>query len=396
MQHVILFDTDLRSELTPFTLTRPVSELRIGILTIREKWNLIFGQAAFSHITSEWLEPAYPIRIEDHNTLINGAVLPSEGLYKLITNLGENEALMHSGELIAAQLPRTQFERLMNENDLDDLEGYELDASDVTLLERPWHIVQQLSAQIEFDFQLLETNQLEGQHYEAEGSHPVWIHPDAKLEQVTLNARDGSIYIGAEALLMDGCHLRGPVSVGEKSVIKMGATLYEGTSIGPHCKVGGEVKNSLLWGYSNKAHEGYLGDSIIGAWCNLGALTTNSNLKNTFGRIKVWSQARHQYESTELMKCGIFVGDYSRTAIRTTLTAGTIVGVSCNLFDQSTYRGYIPSFTWGSSQEYRIEEAMVAAQRIQSLKGKILESHESQILQALFQNTTSERQNFTG
>ncbi len=390
MRHVILFDSDLRAELLPLTLTRPVSELRLGILTLRQKWNHLFKEASFSHITSDELEALFPIQIQDVNTLINGSVIPSVKLKQLIEGLGTNEALMHKGELVAAVLPRAQFEHLVKADDLDDLTGYEVDAGEVTFASQIWDLCDLSAAQVAKDMELL--NLSHNWTDNVMGDFTIFVHPTAKVERVTFNAIDGPIYIGREAILMDGAHMRGPLSIGDKSIIKMGANIYGGTSIGPGCIVGGEVKHSTILANSNKSHEGYLGDSFIGEWCNLGALTSNSNVKNTFSQVKVWHYPTRSFQETLQQKCGIFMGDYCRTAIHTRINAGTVIGVSCHLFGHHTFSGFVPSFSWGERDEYDISRAKEAATRMQALKGRIIETPVLDLLDRLHKDTAQERQ----
>ncbi len=390
MNNIILFDTDLRETLLPFTFTRPVSELRLGILTIREKWQQIFPDATFSHVTSEYLEPLYPIRIEDTNVLINGGVLPSDELKRMIENLELNEALMLDDELIAAKLPRYQFDHLLSGTELEDLSGFSISEKALTAVTHLWDLPHLSAQQIGIDMQLMGLDPAAGQAYDVLGDYPVYIHPQANVERATLHAVDGPIYLGPHCLVMDGARLRGPVAVSEGSVVKMGANLYSGTCLGPQCSVGGEVKNSLFLGYANKAHEGYLGDSVIGAWCNLGALTTNSNLKNNFSPVRVYDYSAGKLVSSERMKCGVFIGDHTCTAIHTRLGAGTVIGVSCNVFGEGMPDKYLPSFTWGhrrGGDEYDFGRAYQAAARFRALKGHRATPLDAALLEAIFENT---------
>ena len=391
LRHIILFDTDLRAELMPLTLTRPVSEIRWGILTNREKWDHLFDEASFSHITSDDLEPLFPISIQDQNTLINSSVLPSKSLCALISNLQSNEALMLEGELIAAQLPREQFERLLKHDDLSDLVGYEVDSTEVRLVKNLWDLTDIAQEQVGFDLELLGINTSLHSGHSCLGRNLLYIHPTAIVERVNFNTQEGPIYVGENATIMDGANLRGPLVIGNDSVVRMGANLYAGTVIGEHCIVGGEIKKSLFLGHSNKAHEGYLGDSVIGEWCNLGALTTASNLKNTYSNVKVWHAPSKRLIDSKKIKCGIVMGDFTRTAIHTRLNAGTVIGLCCHLFEERSHGGYIPSFSWGLGAEYRLDEAMTAIQRSMALKGKMLDSVESDLIKRIYVDTTSER-----
>ncbi len=392
MRHIILFDTDLRSELLPITLTRPVSEIRWGILTNREKWNRLLKPVAFSHITSEDLEPIYPISIQDHNTLINGSVIPTDRLADLIKNLRPNEALMLEGELIAALLPKVQFERLLNDDDLGDLVGYELDQDDAALVKHLWELTEIAQWQIELDMKLIDRYYTNAPNeIDVDGDHPLYVHPSAKVERAYFNTVDGPIYIGEGAHIMDGVALRGPVVINDGSVVKINAAIYGGTVVGKNCVVAGEVKRSLFFDHASKGHEGYLGDSVIGSWCNLAALTTSSNLKNTLSNIKVWHTPSQQLKDTGQLKCGIFMADYCRTGIQTRINAGTVIGISCHLFGSQIYSGYVPSFTWGVGQEYELSKAIETIRRAMALKGVVLENQTIELIDRICAATTHQR-----
>ena len=397
MDHIIFFDFDSHDRLLPLTLTRPVSELRLGILTIREKWALLFESASFSHITTEALEPLFPISIQDENILINSAAIPSRSLQYLIADLALNEALMLDGELIAARLPRQQFEYLLRGGDLEDITGFELE-QDIQIIRNLWELPNLSKAQISEDLALMSREDKDHpKGLEVKGDHTVFVHPTAKVDSAILNAEEGPIYIGKEAWIMDGSILRGPIAIGDGSVVRMGSKLFGGTVVGPKCVVGGEIKNSTLLGYSNKAHEGYLGDSMIGEWCNLGALTSNSNVRNTLSSVQVWNHAKSVREDSGQMKCGVFMGDYCRTGIHAQLGAGSVIGVSCHLYGQGFCRPFVPSFTWGgmdSMATYDLEKAIQVSILSQASKGRILEQVHRGLLRRIYQESQTDRANF--
>ena len=352
----------------------------------------MLAPASFSHITSDELEPLFPINIQDHNTLINGSVMPSQSLADLIRNLHENEALMLDGELIAAQLPRAQFARLIEHNDLDDLTGYELDPKDVTLVRNLWQITDIARHQVALDMELLQCGDDGNRpNLMKRGEHPLYIHPSATIEHAYFNTQEGPIYIGPEALIMDGACIRGPAAINSKSVIKLGAALYPGTVIGHHCVVGGEVKNSVMLDHSNKSHAGYLGDSVIGSWCNLGALTSVSNLKNTLSNVQVWHMPTQTKIDSGRLKCGIFMADFCRTGIHTRINAGTVIGVSCHLYGGEIFGGNLPAFTWGLSEEYELSKAIQTIQRVQSNQGFILDQSYVELLTRIFSSNKERR-----
>ncbi|MDH3649328.1 MAG: putative sugar nucleotidyl transferase [Saprospiraceae bacterium] len=393
--NIILFDTDHRDHLLPFTFTRPVSELRIGMLTVREKWQLVFPGSIFSHITSEFLESQFPMHLEEENLLINGALLPNDNLEALIKNLALNEALMLGGELLSARLSRSQFDRLTSGDELEDIQGYELGQHTHRLVDQLWDIIEWNGMEIISDIERIQVDRgLMPSEEIPHGTNGLFIMPGAKIERCLFNTDEGPIYVGQDVMIMDGATVRGPTSIGAYSRVKMNSTLYAGTSIGPHCEVAGEIKNSILFDHSNKSHAGYLGDSVLGAYCNLGALTTASNLKNTFGSIRLWNYQSGTYQDSGRTKCGLFMGDYSRTAIQTSFNSGTVVGVSAHVFGSGFPPKYIPSFTWGGimqNETYEREFAILACQRLHELKGSVLTDTRREILEAVFKKTEHNR-----
>ena len=257
----------------------------------------------------------------------------------------------------------------------------------VLRLRFPWQLFKWNGAVIATDFALQKERSaplnFEGVHIKGVGQ--IFIHPEAQIEHCSLNATDGPIYIGKNALIMEGCLVRGPSAILEGAVLKMGAKVYGGTTIGPFCVAGGEIKNSILMGYSNKAHDGYLGDSIVGEWCNLGAGTSNSNLKNNAGSVTLWNEATAQWESAG-SKCGLIMGDYSRAAINTSFNTGTVVGVCCNVFDQHLTPPYIPHFSWGANGEvrYAFDKAVRDIENWMNLKNVVLQHTAIPVLKHIF------------
>lgn len=388
--HIILFDTDLRDALLPFTYTRPVCELRIGILTIREKWEKMLGSKSTSFITTEHLEPIYPIAINEDNYLINGGALPNQGFANVIRTLNSGEALMLSGELMAARLSKASFEKLLVKQDLDDLVGFEIEPDLVQVVDSLSGITELSRDQIEADIRLLGVESSPGQTIDVPGDHPVFIDPLAQVENAFINAKDGPVYVGPNVLVMDGAVIRGPVSVGAGTVVKSHAYLSKGVCVGPACEVGGEIKQSVMMGYSNKSHEGYLGDSVIGEWCNLGALTTNSNLRNSFTEIGIWDYTKESVVSSGKRKCGFFMGDYSRTAILSKINSGTVIGVSCHLFGNETISSFVPSFTWGhmsDPSEYQLEKAISAIRTFRAFKNMETSTETEGLIERIFKLT---------
>ena len=310
MPNLILFDDETRDHLLPLTFTRPVSELRIGILTIREKWEAeLQGQA--SYITSEYLTGKYPIRIADDNLVINGAVLPNSQLTRLISELDSNEALMSDGDLVAARIPGDEFDSLIDGTFGEEISGYSLMETPVQKVTRCWDIFRLTGGEIQADFKRITQGRNSANVHDSNtviGNGPVFVEAGAKVHSAVLNTESGPIYIGRNAEVMEGSLIRGPFALSEGAVVKMGAKIYGPTSIGPYSKVGGELNNVVIQGYSNKGHDGFLGNSVLGEWCNLGADTNSSNLKNNYSTLRIWNYASDDFEQTDLQFCGLHYG----------------------------------------------------------------------------------------
>ncbi len=392
--NIILFDTDARNHLLPLTATRPMAELRIGILTLREKWERRLRGTA-SYITQEYLQQKFPIHIEDENLILNGGVLPTAALCKRIEALGLNEALLSNGELIAARLNEAQFESLIGEEEVDELQGQELE-TDIPLIEikNLWELVRMNEQAIKEDFALLTTGRK---------SKPVsntnriigpldnlFLEEGVKMEYCTLNLTAGPIYIGANTEVMEGSMMRGAIAIGPDSIVKMGAKIYGPTTFGPGCRAGGEIARSILLSNSNKAHDGYLGDSVLGEWCNLGADTNNSNLKNNYSEVKLWDYETEQFEKTGQQFVGLIMGDHSKCAINTMFNTGTVVGVFANIYGAGFARNFIPDFSWGGPDGYRsykLAEACETASIVMARRGLVFTDLEKAILFHIYDRT---------
>lgn len=394
MTNIILFDTDARNHLLPLTATRPMGELRLGILTLREKWERRLRSTA-SYITQEYLQEKYPINIEDENLIINGGVLPTADLCRRIEALGLNEALLANGELIAARLNEAQFESLIGEEEVDELQGQELDDS-VSLVQitNLWQLVKLNEKALVDDFVLITSGR---------GSKPVshsnritgpienlFIEEGVKMEHCTLNLTSGPIYIGANTEIMEGAMLRGPIAIGANCIVKMGAKIYGPSSFGPGCRIGGEVTRSIFYANSNKAHDGYLGDSVLGEWCNLGADTNNSNLKNNYSEVKLWDYETEKFVPTGQQFIGLIMGDHSKCAINTMFNTGTVIGVFANIYGAGFPRNFIPDFSWGGPDGYRtykFAEACETAAIVMERRGQQFNDLEKAILYHIYDRT---------
>ena len=397
MPNIILFDDDVREQLLPLTFTRPTGELRVGILTIKEKWKRHLHVDEISYITQDYLVDKYPIRIEPDNIVINGSVLPSPQLVQLILGLEPNEAILKDGELIATRLDERQFGNLINDEEIEELGGFDAEDTPFLKINNLWDIFKINAKAIQEDFDLLTKNRFSqpiSKTNRVIAPENIFLEEGAKVECAILNASNGSIYIGKNAEVMEGAMIRGGFALCENSTIKMGAKIYGATTIGPHSKVGGEVNNSVIWGYSSKGHEGYLGNSVLGEWCNLGADTNNSNLKNNYGEVKLWNYPSGRFVRTGLQFCGLIMGDHSKTAINTMLNTGTVVGVSANIFGPGFPRNFIPSFSWGGHHgfsTYKTEKAFETAEKVLVRRKKEFDEVEKNILEKIFEITAEYR-----
>ena len=361
----ILFDDIHRDHLLPFAFIRPVSEIRIGILTIREKWEKWTGYP-FSYFTRDYLQEKYPLVSGDENILINSSVTPNPALIEEILNLGIGEVLVKENLMIAGCLDRPALEIFTGEVP----EGYSIKQvlSEFVHISRLWHIFRLNGNEVRSDFALLtseRTSQPVSSTNNLINPGNIFVEGGAKLEYVTINASSGPVYIGRNSEIMEGSVIRGPFALGEGAIVKMGARIYGDTTIGPYSKVGGEVTNSVMMGFSNKVHEGYLGNSVIGEWCNIGAGSNTSNLKNNYNLIKLWDYAHGKEIDTGLQFCGLFMGDYSRCGINTMFNTGTVVGVSANIYGSGYPGSFIPSFSWGGAagfETYRLGKAIETIQ----------------------------------
>lgn len=394
-RNLILFDDDSWEHLLPLTYTRPAADLRCGALTIAQKWALALD-ADVSFITQEYLAELYPINIQEDNFVIAGNILPNDRLVRLINDLNPNEALMRDGELVAARLSRAQFDHLIHNEQIDELNGYMIDDTPVQRLMRAHDLFRLADDQIRWDYAQLTANRsslpIDGNQCIGED---IFLDENSLVQFAILDASEGPIYIGKGARILPGTMIRGPVAIGDNCVVKMGAKIYGGSAFGPHCKIGGEVSNVLMQGYSNKGHDGYLGNSVIGEWCNLGADTNCSNLRNDYGQVKLYNHALREFEPTGLQFCGLIMGDHSKAGINTMFNTGTVVGVSCNIYGGGFQDRFIPSFTWGSaesSEEFRLDKAKEVAQRMRLRRALDMPKAQTDLFDHLHALTANQRE----
>ncbi len=397
MLNVILFDNETRDRLLPLTYTRPVCELRIGILNIREKWEKQLD-AKVSYITQDYLSEKYPINISDDNLVINGGVLPSEQLLRLVNQLDNNEALLKNEELIAARLNAKQFERLMHEEEIDELEGFEVGDTSFLKIESLTDLFSLNDQAIIQDFLFLTKNKtsqpISNTNTVIGISNKIFLEEGASVEAAILNTNSGPIYIGKNATVMEGAIIRGGLALCEGATVKMGAKIYGATTVGPHSKVGGEISNVVITGYSNKGHDGYLGNSVIGEWCNLGADTNSSNLKNNYAEVRLWDYEKESFTGTGTQFCGLIMGDHSKCGINTMFNTGTVVGVFANIFGSGFPRNFGPSFAWGGAagfSTYKTEKAYEVAEIVMARRKEDFKDIDKNILNKVFEDSAKFR-----
>jgi UDP-N-acetylglucosamine diphosphorylase/glucosamine-1-phosphate N-acetyltransferase len=344
----ILFDGPSRNALLPFTFTRPVADIRIGILTIREKWEKYLGSTTTT-LTEEYLSEKFPMIELEENVMINASYLPNPILVELISNLERNQAVFRGDEVLAFYTQESQEEVNFDTYEIIEFNG------DCITVEHTWDIFAKNDAAIREDFELLtedRTSQPIPKSVNVISPSSIFIEEGAKLEFVTLNASTGPIYIGKNSEIMEGSVIRGPFALCEEAQVKLATKVYGATTVGPHCRIGGDVNNSVLFGYSNKGHDGFLGNSVLGEWCNIGADSNNSNLKNNYEEVKLWSYETENFAKTGLQFCGLMMGDHSKCGINTMFNTGTVVGVSANIFGSGFPRNFVPSFSWGGASGF--------------------------------------------
>ncbi|MGZ3901332.1 MAG: GlmU family protein [Bacteroidia bacterium] len=386
--NVILFDEKVnRKELLPLTYTRPVAAIRIGILTIKEKWDLWLNTAC-SYLTEDYLSKKYPVKPGEASLYINACVCPDELLVKALGSVKPGQKVMHQDKLIAWY---------GDEDSLEKFEKVEYTRA-LVIINNVWDIFQKNGDAIKSDFDLLTKNKkskpLSKTVTVIGDARLVFLEEGAIAEACIFNTNSGPIYLGKDSEVMEGSAIRGPLSLGEHSALKLNTKVYGPTTIGPHCKVGGEVNNSVIFGYTNKAHDGFLGNSVLGEWCNLGADTNNSNLKNNYGNVKLFNYNKNKPVDTGLQFCGLIMADHSKSGINTMFNTGTVVGVGANIFGGGFPPTHIPGFSWGGEKgfdTYRQEKLFETAEKVYERRGLIFNQQEKDILNTVFNLTESYR-----
>lgn len=398
MNNIILFDDENWKSFLPITYTRPIGELRLGILTIREKWEKRLN-GNVSYITQDYLADKYPIEIANDNFVINPRWIPNAKLISLIKDLDMNDALLIDDTLVAARMNDSQFQLLIRNDEIEELKGIDIskNKADFIQIARPYDLNTYNGVEIENDFELLTEKRYSQNVNDTNtliNKSNIFIEKGAVLNNASLNATDGPIYIGKDSEIMEGSYIRGPFALCDNATVKMGAKIYGETSIGPHSKVGGEISNSIIIGYSNKAHDGYLGNSYIGEWCNLGAGTNASNLKNNYAEVKVWDYNTEKFEKSGKQFCGLIMGDHSKCGIQTMFNTGTVVGVSSNIFGSGYPRTFIPSYSWGGAKgytTYSLKKSLDIAEIVMQRRSIALTEYDKLILEHVFHNSSQYR-----
>ena len=373
---VNLFDPEqIRINLFPFTFTRPVAEIRVGILKISEKWQAYGLDVGFE--TADYLQKKYPS--ETTGLKVNGALCPTPALLEAISGLNEGEKLV-KGETLLAEHGTANKEIAFD--------------GEVRIIHQPWDIFANNREQIEADFEKITAGRtsakIDDPHTIVYGAENLFIEEGAKIRASIINAEGGKVYIGKNAQVHEGSLIKGAFALCEGSHVNMGAKIKGDTTVGPYSKVGGEVSNSVIFGYSNKGHDGFLGNSVVGEWCNLGADTNTSNLKNNYAQVKLWSYSKGGFANTGLQFCGLMMGDHAKCGINTMLNTGTVVGVGSNIFGSGFPRNFVPSFSWGGASgftTFQLRKFYDVAKAVMQRRGMEFDEVESDIIKAVFEQT---------
>ncbi len=375
-------------QMLPLSYTRPVADMRVGIMKIHEKWSKVLNTENVSFRSQDYLSNIFP-RPADSALTILGNVLPNEELISVVQKIKKNECLCYEDQLIAGYFDHEERFEINNRTIIS--------VGQLTQVNHPWDLFRVNGEEIKKDYSILtqkkESQTLTDPHTKIYGDQ-IFIEESASVKAATLNAENGPIYIGEKAEIQEGSLIRGPFAICEHSVINMGSKIKGDTTVGPYSKVGGEISNSIVSGYSNKGHEGFLGNSVLGEWCNLGADTNNSNLKNNYANVKMWDFASGRFKDTGLQFCGLIMGDHSKSGINTMFNTGTTVGVYANIFGDGFPRTIIPSFSWGGSSgftTYQTKKAFETAELVMKRRNKSLTEADKAMLSHIFEMTSEYR-----
>ncbi|WP_407401883.1 GlmU family protein [Chryseobacterium sp.] len=381
---IVFSDAQYWEDFLPLTFTRPVAEMRCGILTFTERWMKILGNGEISFFTELFLQTKYNSPDDVESLFLVPNFLPTSTVIQQIKDLKLGEALVYEDELVAARINMKGFS-------LNQIEKMTDITENLVFFKKPTDLFTFNKDAIDFDFELLTKDKISQELSETNGflgnKQDLFIEEGAQVEFSTINTKTGKIYIGKNAEVMEGCNLRGPIALCEESKFNLGAKIYGATTIGPHCKVGGEVSNIIIFGYTNKGHDGFIGNSVIGEWCNLGADTNSSNLKNNYGNVKLWSYRTKAFQDTGLQFAGVIMGDHSKTAINTQLNTGTVIGVASNIFKAGFPPNLIDSFSWGGfrdDEKFKLDKAYEVAEKAMARRKIPLTDDDKAILKHIF------------
>lgn len=385
MIQLVFSDAQYWEDFLPLTFTRPLAEMRTGILSFSQRWQKLLSSEKIAFLTEDYLQAKFPKPLAEESLFIVPNFLPSEAVLEQIKSLVLGEALVYENELLAARISMDNFSLSQIEKMTDVQE-------ELLFFRRPTDLFSFAKEAIDFDFDLLtrgrKSEPLSATNGLLGDAADLFIESGAQIEYSTLNTRTGKIYIGKNAEIMEGCHLRGPISLGDDSKFNLGAKVYGPTSIGPHSKMGGELNNVVVFGYSNKGHDGFVGNSVIGEWCNLGADTNSSNLKNNYAEVKLWNYRSKRFENTGLQFAGLVMGDHAKTAINTQLNTGTVVGVGANIFKSGFPPNLVENFSWGGAkgdEKFKLDKAYEVAERAMARRKVPLREVDKDILKHLYE-----------
>lgn len=381
---LVFSDAQYWEDFLPLTFTRPVAEMRCGILTFSERWQKILEKSEVSYFTENYLQGKFKNPEDVESLFLVTNFLPTEAVIQQIKDLKLGEALVYEDELIAAKINMKGFS-------LNQIEKMTDIKEELIFFKKPTDLFTYNDKAIDFDFELLTKGKVSQQLSSTNGflgdKKDLFIEEGAQIEFSTINTKPGKIYIGKNAEVMEGCNLRGPIALCEESKFNLGAKIYGATTVGPHSKVGGEVNNIIIFGYSNKGHDGFVGNSVIGEWCNLGADTNSSNLKNNYANVKLWNYRTKHFEDTGLQFAGLIMGDHSKTAINTQLNTGSVIGVASNIFREGFPPNLIENFSWGGfkdDERFKLDKAYEVAEKVMARRKLPLTDDDKAILKHIF------------
>lgn len=390
----ILFDDSSWEQLLPLTFSKPIAEIRFGIFTIKEKWEN-FLKSECSYLTRLYLSKKYKTLSKKENILINGSIMPSEDILYKIQNLKNNEALVKGDIIIAVNANDTGLSEF-NPEIYKNYRQVQCEC-DFFKINHLWELFKHNGEAIVNDYERITKGRKSldiSKDNNLLNPGSVFIEEDAKVKFVTINASAGPVYIGKDVEIMEGSVIRGPVAICEQSVLKMGAKIYGPTTIGPFSRAGGEINNCIITGYSNKGHDGFLGQSVLGEWCNIGADTNASNLKNNYDYVRLWNYNTEKFEKTDQQFCGLIMGDHSKCGINTMFNTGTVAGFNTNIFGSGYQRNFIPSFSWGGSggfTSYMLPRAIEVAERVMARRDIELTDQDKEVFRKIFEMTSKYR-----